>query len=472
MPAVDEAWHKITDPETREVVLNVAAIARDPRNMTPFFRDALAEIGNPGRGWVSRFCFEPKQLLDEALLPREERLAGRLVVFRNTVIKSARVDRQSGRVTGVTAIQRTARPGVADGGYDRLPSRDLADWYSPTPSSRFDKRVLVFVEQTDRKTIFIDATEWGELLVLTGAPYLQGVETVDGETAGNDRCGQATTFGFVQRYHAEPAGDHPDHPLVPNLGFGGYQDKPDAWARVWTYRRLLGLSAEPAPGDLSLQNWGYDSKTNQSGNDYPGGYLFLSKQDAQRQAADWRGGVDAAVLAAAERQALAWHEWFRHAAPKGIDPDCFTIEGEVLGTGHGLSKLPYIRDTRRSVGIDGFLLTFADLTGPASQETGTRFDDRVALGAYAADIHPLEGCKYPAYTEQHQPTLPFHIPYRADEQALRQPAGGGQDNGPDLPGELGDEAASHRVVLWLCGGRRGGLPVRDGEDDRPGLRVD
>ena len=30
VPAVDEAWHKITDPESGEVLLNVSKIARDP----------------------------------------------------------------------------------------------------------------------------------------------------------------------------------------------------------------------------------------------------------------------------------------------------------------------------------------------------------------------------------------------------------------------------------------------------------
>ena len=173
----------------------------------------------------------------------------------------------------------------------------------------------------------------------------------------------------------------------------------------------------PRPGDLSLQNWGFDPKTGESGNDYPDGYLFLSKSAAEAQSADWRGGVDVAVMAAAERQALGWHEWYRRAAPNGIDPDCFTLEGEVLGTGHGLSKLPYIRDTRRSIGINGFRLKLSDLICEADEaaerQTGTDFADRVALGAYAADIHPLRGCDYPDHVMENHATLPFYIPYRS-----------------------------------------------------------
>ncbi|MEM8864249.1 MAG: FAD-dependent oxidoreductase [Planctomycetota bacterium] len=420
VPAVDEAWHQITRPggdgsNRREVLIDVRGMARDPRNITPFFRNALQSIGNPGLGWVSRYCFQPRQLLDNHLLPREQELADRLTVFRNTVVKQ--VITNGPKIVSLTAIQRSPKADVTHNGYDRLPSFDLADWYSQAPSPRYAKRQLTFTGR-ERPPVFIDATEWGELLVLSRAPYLQGVERVDGELAANDRCGQAVTFGFVQRYHQRPVADHPDYPSAPNLGFGIYHDKPDAWQKIWTYRRLYAAgdspsASEAAPGDLSLQNWEFDPETGQTGNDYPDGYLLLSKQDAAKQTSDWQGGVDLQVMAAAERQAFAWHDWFRHAAPPGIDPDAFTIEGEVLGTGHGLSKLPYMRDTRRSIGIDGFLLTFDDQVGPSSQDTGTRFADRVALAAYAADIHQLAHCQYPERVTRNHPTLPFYIPYRS-----------------------------------------------------------
>ncbi len=40
VPAVDEAWHKVTDPRTGQI-LNVSAIARKRENMTPNFRAML-----------------------------------------------------------------------------------------------------------------------------------------------------------------------------------------------------------------------------------------------------------------------------------------------------------------------------------------------------------------------------------------------------------------------------------------------
>jgi hypothetical protein len=196
------------------------------------------------------------------------------------------------------------------------------------------------------------------------------------------------------------------------LGYGAYRDKPDAWQKIWTYRRIRGRAA-PATGDICLQNWGYSAKDREGGNDYPFAYLFTSRADAAAERADWRGGIDLAAMGGAEDRAFGWHQWFRRHAPEGIDPGRISLCPSVLGTGHGLAKLPYIRDTRRAIGLDGFVLRFADLTGPADQRTGTVFPDRVALGAYPADIHPISGCTMPEYLVEAHDTLPFCIPFRA-----------------------------------------------------------
>jgi len=136
--------------------------------------------------------------------------------------------------------------------------------------------------------------------------------------------------------------------------------------------------------------------------------------EAEAQRSDWQGGINLAALRGAEDRAYGWHQWFRsHAADGGVEPARISLCPAVLGTGHGLAKLPYIRDTRRAIGLDGFVLKFADLTGPAAQRTGTVFPDRVALGAYPADIHPISGCDMPAYCEAAHDTLPFCIPFRA-----------------------------------------------------------
>ena len=414
VPAVDEAWHKVTDPKTKEV-LNVSAIARKRENMTPNFRAMLDATGNPGGGWVSNYCFQPKDFLDQHLLPLEAKLKETLVVFRDCVVKSASADAKSGAIRSLTAIGRTPKPGVGRAGYDRRLSEDLADWYSPAESDRFLKAVLTFEADTrpGHGTIFLDATEWGELLVLADAPYLQGVESVDGGRDGNETCGQATVFDIVERLNADPTEEPAGPAGVDKLGYGNYKKFDDAWDRIWTYRRLKGKGSKAAVGDICLQNWGYSGRDNEGGNDYAFAYLFRSKGASAVERADWNGGVDLAVLAAAESRALAWHYWFKAHVPPPFVPEQVTLDKGVLGTGTGLAKMPYIRDTRRSIGLDGFILRVADLGGEPSNLTGKRFRDRVALGAYPADIHPVINCEYPRYVYSGHETLPFCIPFRA-----------------------------------------------------------
>ena len=62
-------------------------------------------------------------------------------------------------------------------------------------------------------------------------------------------------------------------------------------------------------------------------------------------------------------------------------PERLTLSYSTAGTRHGLSKVPYFRDTRRALGIDGWRLMhepLRDTYGP----TGTHFKDAVALGDY------------------------------------------------------------------------------------------
>ncbi|HMW53536.1 MAG TPA: FAD-dependent oxidoreductase, partial [Rhodocyclaceae bacterium] len=39
--------------------------------------------------------------------------------------------------------------------------------------------------------------------------------------------------------------------------------------------------------------------------------------------------------------------------------------------------------------------------------------DRIALGAYPADVHPLVTCSIPEFVRKAHDTLPFYIPFRA-----------------------------------------------------------
>jgi hypothetical protein len=394
VPAIDFAWHKVGS-------LDVGAIAKDPANLPQEFVAWMDELGNPGNCWVSKNCFRPDLFHERTLLPTAA-AEPNLHLFLNTVVKDVVTSRgPSGEIIEqVVAIRR--HPRTAD---DPRLSEQIEDWYDPADSERFDKEMLRFGGKPD--LVVIDATEFGDVLVLAGAPYLQGVEVLDGSTEiADDTCGQATVFPFVMRYHTgprfEPSVPEADRPEVFDLGRF-------TWDQVFTYRRIVD-QGQPGGlyGDLSLQNW-------YPGNDYPFGYLLSSRADAAAAVAAgaWAGGVDVETIAAAERHAYGWYTWLKEREPRGR-PDFLTLDREVLGTAQGLSKLPYVRDTRRSIGLDGFVLAAAHLRGDAEALTGTRFSDRIAIGSYAVDIHPLSTCELPPYVvDNHDEPLPFYIPFRS-----------------------------------------------------------
>ena len=134
--------------------------------------------------------------------------------------------------------------------------------------------------------------------------------------------------------------------------------------------------------------------------------------------------------------------------------------------------MPYIRDTRRSIGLDGFILKVSDLGGDPANLTGKRFRDRVALGAYGADIHPVTTCAFPGYVNAGHETLPFCIPFRSlDQRAIRQPPRRRQDDGPELPGQLGHPTPPDRVVDRHRRRRRRRRHEQERLDRPPGVRA-
>lgn len=401
VPAIDFAWHEVDG-------YRVGEIAKDDRNLPAEFVDWMDDVGNPGRCWVSKNCFRPDAFADDVLDPlltQDPLLAANLSVLRRSVVKqvSTSTGELGSRIDDVTVITRTP---LTDDEWGAFLSEDIEDWYSPQDSERFSKEVVRLVGPEGAAPVVIDATEFGDVMVLADAPYLQGVEVVDGSTEiADDTCGQAFVFPFVQHYEPgvrnEPANpfavDHPDF----------YDMGTHSWDQIWTYRRILDGDHDSGHyGDFSLQNW-------YPGNDYGFGYLLTSQAEAAAQRSDWRGGVDVGALAGAERHAYGWHYWLKEREPNGRG-DFITLDRTMLGTATGLSKLPYVRDTRRSVGLNDFVLASRHLRGEAADLTGTRFADRVAIGSYAVDIHGLSTCSLPDYVGQipHE-TMPYFIPFRA-----------------------------------------------------------
>jgi hypothetical protein len=397
--AIDFAWHQ-TD------TVNVKVLGKKAANIPSEFNSWVLGMGNPGGCWVSRSCFEPKNLLQRFIEPALAK-ESTLTVYRNSVVK--RVEMMNGgtdgkRIRSVLIVRRTPKEQTANGGYDTFLSQDMPDWYAPGESVRFKKEIFELRAPDGATPIVIDGTEFGEIMVLAGASYLQGLEKSEGslETA-QETCGQSFVYPFVAKMNEKPVtetvpGGPPDHPEFYSVDSHG-------WTKVWTYRRIRGSGSSANDNELSLQNWN-------PGNDYPYGYLLRTRVEATAERSDWKGGVNYASLEAAERHALGFYRWYRqHAGGNGDLEEYLSLERSVLGTSHGLSKLPYVRDTRRSIGLDNFIITGRELQGGGT--TGTRFADRIGIGAYTMDIHGMHanlGCRYPEYNHL---TLPFYLPFRA-----------------------------------------------------------
>ncbi len=114
-------------------------------------------------------------------------------------------------------MQRQPTPEHSSG-WDRLLSDALSDWYAPTDSAYFTKTVYTFALPVGG--VVIDATEWGDVLVLADLPVAQGIElATENSTDFDDHCGQPVTVCFYTSW-GEAEAPQPDP--TPRGGGGGY----------------------------------------------------------------------------------------------------------------------------------------------------------------------------------------------------------------------------------------------------------
>jgi len=410
LPAIDFAWHKVIDPKTLKVV-DVASINLNLVNRNPLFtrilENARQGVSNPGKCWVSRVCTTPVAMM-EAIEQEVAAKAENLTVYLNTVPKSVQLDSTGRKIINVEVIQRTSKGKTKE---FTFMSEEFEDWYSRDSSEQYTKQVINF----SGFKFVSDTTSFGDLMVLAKASYLQGIdEQFDGDVSGNgnDTCGQSFTFDFAEKFYANEAEDVPvpNPPNSPFINDTWFKHDGYIWQEVVTYRRVHAALDESSKftvkaDDITVENWG-------QGNDQKWIYLFLNKQNAKAQIADWKGGINKDSLIMAEALAVAYHRWFRAHAPAEW-ANRTVISPETMNTTTGLAKMPYLRDTRRSIGINDFVVTVQNLSGTAEQVVGTIFEDRVGLGAYNADIHGQQGCVFPAYMKAHYDVLPYYIPFRA-----------------------------------------------------------
>jgi hypothetical protein len=454
---------------------------------------------NPGDCWVSLRCFLPKdghRQLRAQLDSAAQRGKGTLRWFPNTVVTD--LDRGSNLITGAIALQHRATPGSKPLA-DRRLSEIIDDAYNPADSASLSKQRIQFVPR-GKAWMVIDATETGELVGLADLPHRLGLDPrsvwnpSSASESGDAFCTQGFTYTFAMEQMAQAQPQVKPSFYDRYAPYYGYDTKPTLsdFDVVFTYRRIwapqvpgksrakvprFGIG-KPQPGDISMQNWVW-------GNDYrPGSAtdnLIYSRdqllESGQLSPGKWAGGLRRETLAAGEELALGYYHWLvagttnsqGAAALKKPAPNHRLLTGldSPMGTGHGLSKYPYIREARRIIGRpgrlnlaqpEGFSITELDISAqaftdpyysdrlgrnykslqifrsgtsgvatargaePILRGRSTVYPDSIGISHYAIDVHPClakapveapGNPERPGTRQGHGPSYPAQIPLRA-----------------------------------------------------------
>lgn len=364
-----------------------------PRGYNELRRLLYDKYGGLSAGdcWVSVSCFMPRdghEMVWQLLQDAEQRGKGRLKWFPNTVVKGLSYSPDGKQITAAIAIQHRPAPNTPPLNTEPL-SAIIEDAYRPENSSRLSKQTFQFVpgrrQQAEGKRqradwFVIEATETGELVALAGIPHRLGLDPVSAYDPSspvktNDPyCTQGFTYTFAMARSDSPQ----PQPLPPFYSqyapYFSYENKNNASVdRVFTYRRIwspnyrerpkapgIGVAAI-FPGDISMQNWTW-------GNDYRPGtaqdnLIYTQEQLQQRGELaqnGWLGGLRVETLRRGEENAIAYYYWLTTGTTdsqlgNGIKqpaPNHRYLTGldSPMGTVHGLSKYPYMRESRRILG--------------------------------------------------------------------------------------------------------------------------
>ncbi|MDW8212348.1 MAG: FAD-dependent oxidoreductase [Roseiflexaceae bacterium] len=337
---------------------------------------------NPGDGWVSALCFEPRvgvAVINEMLAPHIA--SGRLTILYNHAPVAATV--KDNAITSVTVAG-------ADG------------------------------DVTITAPFFLDATDLGDLLPLVGAPWVTGAESRDdtGEADAPEaaRPGEVQGFTFCFAVEYCPGEDHTipkpagyerlrdAQPFTLTLTasdgsprpFRVFETGPTGLPPFWTYRRLLsGRLFDPSGAlrDIAMINW--------NANDYHHADLISATPEERER-----------ILDEAKRLSLSFLYWLQTEVPRddgsGYGYPGLRLLPDVMGTADGLSKAPYIRESRRIRALRR--VTASDiLAAGRTTARAAHFPDSCGVGWYFMDLHPAVGNPRSMFA----PTLPFQIPLGA-----------------------------------------------------------
>lgn len=359
---------------------------------------------NPGSGGVSRICHEPRvavAVLTEFLAPFISNGKIKLLLNHKAISASTTKD----KVTQVEVINDITKT----------------------------KKLL-------RAAYFLDATELGDLLPMTGTEFVTGTESKKqtGELHAPEKGdpNNVQAFTMCMAIDHVPGGNHiiqkppqyefwrnftpkltPSWPgklldlhystpktLVPKqLAFDPSGRNYAGTLNLWNYRKIINsknFDEDFYPGDITIVNWPQ--------NDYLLGNLIgASRKDFEKH------------IAASQQLSLSLLYWLQTEVKRpdgGKGWPGLRLRKDIMGTENGLAKFPYIRESRRikaqftileqHVGAENRLITAKENEDNTS---AAWFNDSVGIGYYHIDLHPSTGRNN--YIDF--PSLRFQIPLGA-----------------------------------------------------------
>lgn len=355
---------------------------------------------NPGAGWVSRLCAEPR--------------------------------------VGVTVIDAMLMPYIGGGKLRVMkPYRPIA---AEVTGDEVRAVTLVHRDSGDQIVVsapyIVDATELGDLLPMTGTEYAKGFEAQSdtGEpsapaVAQPDNVQAVSVCFAVDHVDGNQVIDKPDnydywrkvqpdfwggpllgftapHPRTLELTTRSFTPNPDddpllvdadqrrnaGDGNLWTFRRIAARR-NFVPGayasDICLVNWPMID------------YMEHTIIDVTEE-------EKAARLKSAAELSYSMFYWLQTEAPRVDGGQGFPglrLRGDITGTDHGLAMAPYIRESRRILPVTRIVEQDVSMTVHGNT-LSRQYRDSVGIGMYRIDLHPSTGGDNYVDVE----SAPFEIP--------------------------------------------------------------
>jgi hypothetical protein len=340
----------------------------------------LSPLLNPGTGWVSPLCHEPRAAL---------------AVFEFLLAPY----RSAGRVR---ILLKHEPIGVEKAGNDVLKAVQFSS--------------LETGEECSVEAPFvIDASELGDLLPLSGAEFVTGFESqadtgepsAPAEAQPNNNQAFSVCFALDHLEGEDHTIERPakydfwrsfvpevDQPWPGKLmswtavnprtmepshyKFNPNREPPNSWYGLWTFRRVLDRSNFEKgrfPSDVIIVNWPM--------NDYLLGDLLSADKEKQNQFIDEAKG-----------QSFSLVHWLQTEAPRpdgGAGWPGLRLRDDVVGSSDGLAKYPYIRESRRIQAMFTVCEQHVSAACRPGKILAEQFEDSVGIGYYRIDLHPSTG---------------------------------------------------------------------------------